>query len=261
VRPKRIYVFGLLSVLGAVGVSEARALNDTNGSVSALSRRITDADGIIVTNWATGEPGFGVFITGSNVTRIVKAVSKAKRYANQEHPDWEWDWQLRFHQGSNFLAAICFARDTFLADGVYRDATGALAQVYRDSVNQEYVARVYKEEDKEFAETTKAEAREWLRSPLHSILGEDKKKVLKYVNEFYATGASNVFIADIKKQANENTLLENAEYLCVVLPSDTKARRKVFRVHRRAVLEWGFDADDDVGQKYTWYPIDWHDVK
>ncbi len=221
-----MHVFRLLFILGALSGLEASSLGDTNGPVPLLSRRIAVADRIIATNWTAvqfGEPGFGFLITGDKVKRIVKAVSEAKHYANQEHPDWEWDWQLRFCNGTNLLAAVCFAR---------------------------------------FADTSKAEAREWLKSPLHTILGEDNKKVLKYVNEFYAAGARKVFIADIRKQANgKNLPTENAKYLCVVLPSATKARSRVFRVHWRAVHEWGFDADDDVGQKYTWYPIDWHDLK
>jgi hypothetical protein len=124
------------------------------------------------------------------------------------------------------------------------------------------VSRVYRDEDKEFAESQKAEAKDWLKSPLHTILGEDKKRALKYVNDFYAAGAPKVFVAEIETQMNgKNPPRENAKYLCVVLPTDRDTRRKVFRVHWQAVREWGFDADDDVGQKYTWYPIDWHDLK
>src|SRR5689334_2837102 len=89
-------------------------------ATNALSERIALADHIVATNWAAagfgGQP-FSIPITGDKVKAIVKAVSTATHYANQEHPDWEWDWQLRFYEGTNLLAAICFARDTFLTDG------------------------------------------------------------------------------------------------------------------------------------------------
>jgi hypothetical protein len=267
------FKFSFIGVL-ALG-SQFAALCGTNSHTTTsapvaqtnapLAKRIAAADRIIATNWAAsqvGEPGFGVAIPGEKVKAIVKAVSRATHYENQEHPDWEWDWQLRFYNGTTFLASICFARDTFLTDGVCRDPSGVLERVYRNSVNQEYVARVYKDEDKDFAESKKAEARTWLKSPLHTILGEDKKKVLRYVDDFYAAGALKVFVADIETQTNgKNPPTEHAKYLCVVLPKDEDSRHQVFRVHWQAVREWGFDADDDVGQKYTWYPIDWHDLK
>jgi hypothetical protein len=254
-----------LSLAGPLSALQASALADTNAPLAALAHRIAPADHIIATNWAAaqfGDPGFGFSITGEKVKAIVKAVSAANRYSTQEHPDCEWDWQLRFYNGTNFLAAIYFAQDTFLTDGQCRDDTGILERAYRDACNREYVSRVYKDEDKDFADSKKADARAWLKSPLHTIPGEDKKKVLRYVNAFYAAGALKVFVADIDTRMNgKNPPTENAKYLCVVLPADEDTRREVFRVHWQAVREWGFDADDDVGQKYTWYPIDWHDLK
>ncbi len=259
-----IFRFTIIGVLALA--LQFSALCDTNSSpVGALAERIAATDRIIATNWAAagfGEQPFSIPIPGDKVKGIVRAVSGATFYANQEHPNWEWDWQLRFYKGTNLLAAIYFAGDTFLTDGVYRDPTGALERVYRDSSNREYVSRVYKDEDKDFAESKKAEAKAWLKSPLHAILGQDKKKVLRYVNDFYGAGALKVFVADIETHMNgKNIPAESAKYLCVVLPTDEDARRRVFRVHWEAVREWGFDADDDVGQKYTWYPIDWHDLK
>jgi hypothetical protein len=234
-------------------------------AVDALAQRITATDRIIVTNWAAagfGEQPFSIAVPGDKVQGIVRAVSAAAFYSNQEHPNWEWGWQLRFYRGTNLLAAIYFAGDTFLADGVYRDPTGALERVYRDSSNREYAARVYKDDDKDFAASKKAEAKAWLKSPLHTVVGQDKKKVLRYVNDFYGAGALKVFVTDIETHVNgKNLAAESARYLCVVLPADEEARSRVFRVHREAVREWGFDADNDVGQKYTWYPMDWHDLK
>ena len=256
-------VLRLLFILGALSELEGSALSDTNGPLSVLAQRIAVTDRIIATNWAAsmfGEAGFCIPITGEKVKGIVKAVSEATHFANQEHPAFEWDWELRFYRGTNFLAAICLKGDTFLTDGVYHDPTGMLEQVYRNLVNREYLARVYGDEDKSFADAVKAEAKKWLGSPTHRILGEDKRKVVKYVNEFYAAGAARVFVADIKTRPNgKNTPWENAKYLCVVLPGDPEARRRVFRVHSQAVREWCNDADDDVGQKYLWYRVDWHD--
>jgi hypothetical protein len=240
--------------------SQLSALCGTDPSpLAGLAQRIAAADRIIVTNWAAsrfGELGFGIPIPAEKVRGIVKAVSTATHCGHQEHPDWEWGWQLRFYRGTNFLAAICFKQDTFLANGVYRDPTGLLERVYHRSVKQQYVSQGQKDADEEFAESKKAEAKAWLKSPLHTIPGEDKKKVRRYVNEFYGAGASKVFVADLLE--GENPLTEDASYLCVALPKDEHARRKVFRVHWRAVREWGFDADGDVGQKYTWYPIGGH---
>lgn len=259
-----IFKFTLIGVL--VFASQFSALGEADpSSVEALAPRITVTDRIVVTNWAAagfGEQPFSLLISGNRVKGIVKAVSAATFYAKQEHPDCEWDWQLLFCKGTNILAPIKFARDTFLADGVYRDPTGALERVYRDSSNREYVSRVYKDEENDFAESKKAEAKAWLKSPLHTILGQDKKRVLRFVNDFYAAGALKVFVADIDTHLNgKNPSAENAKYLCVVLPSDEHVRHKVFQVHWRAAREWGFDADDDVGQKYTWYPIDGQDLK
>src|SRR6266851_757198 len=99
----RLIVF--LAALSGLGAS---ALGDTNGPLSLVSQRIAVADRIVATNWVAsedGEPGFGISIAGDKVKRIVKAVSAATRYRNQEHPDSEWDWQLRFYIGTNLLAA------------------------------------------------------------------------------------------------------------------------------------------------------------
>jgi hypothetical protein len=254
----------ILFILGTLSGLEAQAFSSTNDPISGLAERVAVADRIIATNWAAaeiGEPGFARTIAAEWIKAVVKALSAATFYRNQEHPDWEWDWQLRLYKGTNFLAAICFRQDTFLTDDdVWRDATGLLERLYRDLENQEYVARVYKDESKEFADASKAEAKQWLRSPTHRIVGEDKRKVLKYVHEFYTAGAARVFVTDIKTHLNgKNPPWENARYLCVVLPHDSEARHKVFRVHWQAVREWCLDADDDVGQKYLWYRIDWHD--
>lgn len=254
---------------------QSRTFADTNQASLApasipklladLAKRINSADSITISNWTDtmfGQPPFTDKVSSNDVAKVVHAVSSATFAGGQEHPECEWDWKLMFYQGTNFLAGICFNGGSFLTDGVWNDESGVLGNLYRKTSNRQYVARVYGNEDKDFNESKKAEAREWLKSPLHTILAEDKKKVLKFVDAFYAVGAKKVYIADIETHFNgKNPPTENGKYLLVVTPQDEETRRKFFVVHWEAVTTWGFDADDDVGQKYTWYPIDWHDIK
>ncbi|MGA2281467.1 MAG: hypothetical protein ABSG80_14325 [Verrucomicrobiota bacterium] len=258
-------MFGLQSWTFARTNDTASASVSIPKPLAALAQSVAPTDRIIVTNWAGtgfGESPFTVTVATNDVKKVVRAISLAKFVGGQEHPNWEWGWKLLFYQGTNLLAAVCFNGGSFLTDGVWNDESGVLGTICANASNREYLARVYGDEDKDFNESKKAEAREWLKSPLHTILGEDKKKVLKFVNDFYAAGAKKVYVADIEMHLNgKNPPKENAKYLLVVLPQDKETRRKFFVVHWKAVKAWGFDADDDVGQKYTWYPIDWHDIK
>jgi hypothetical protein len=254
---------------------QSRTLAETNQTTAAavsipkplanLTKRINSANSIIVSNWTEtrfGQPPYTVMVASNDVMKVIHAVSTATFVGGQEHPDWEFDWKLLFYQETNLLGEICFNGGSFLTDGVWNDESGVLGKIYRKASNREYLARVYGDEEKDFNESKKAEAREWLKSPLHTILAEDKKKVLKFVDEFYATGAKKVYIADIETHFNgKNPPTENGKYLLVVTPQEEEIRRKFFVVHWEAVKAWGFDGDDDVGQKYTWYPIDWHDIR
>jgi hypothetical protein len=230
-----------------------------------LAKRIMLTDSIIVSNWADtkfGQPPFTVTVSSNDVAKVVRAVSSATFAGGQEHPDWEFGWKVMFYQGTNFLAGICCGGDSFLRDGVWNDGSGILGKICGKAHNRQYLSQVYGDEDKDFNESKKTEAKKWLKSPLHTILGEDKKKVLKFVDKFYDAGAKEVFIADIETHFNgKNPPTETGKYLLVVTPQDEETRKKFFVAHWEAVVAWGFDGDDDVGQKYTWYPIDWHDIK
>jgi len=228
--------------------------------LAVLLQRIAKTDRIISSNWCCpGErqPGYSFQVGTDDVRRIVQAVSAASYVKGQEHPDFEWPWELQFYAGTNLLSSIRCWGDTFLLNGVYRDASGVVAEISRDSYKREYRSRVYWDEEKDFADSKKAEAKQWLKSSLHAIRGQDRKKVVRFVDDFYAAGAAKVFVADVQKQdIGKTSASENAKFLCVVLPSDRETRRNLFRVHWRAANEFGLDADDDVGQKYTWYPFD-----
>ena len=214
---QRTCIYSVLLLLGVL--SRTEAYDNTNPPLAVVAKHILMADRIIATNWAAaqfGEKGFGFPITGERVKGIVNAVSAATYVGFQEHPDWEWKWQLQFYTGTNFLDAVCVGGDTLLANAVYRDASGVLEQTCKDCANQQEVATVYKGEGKEFADAVKAEAKQWLHSPTHKIIGEDKQKVVRYVSAFYAAGAAQVFVTDIKVHPNgKNPAWENAKYLCV----------------------------------------------
>lgn len=221
-----------------------------------LAQRIINADRVVVTNDSPGATPSGFAVEGSEVSRIIQAVAGATREGNQPRPDWVWDCVFQFYTGSNRVAAIRFARDTFLADGVCRDSTGVLERLYEDAGKREYLVRIYGDEEKEMARTTKAEAREWLKSPQRVLPGENRTKVAPYVDQFYAAGAPTVYLAGLKKPELGSSFTEGATHLLVELPQNSRARRRVFFVHLRAADEWGGDPEGDVGQKYLWYKLD-----
>lgn len=261
-------IFVAASMLGFQFCSLADT-NETTASISiqnplaTLSQRIAPADRIIVSNWTDtmfGQPPFTVTVASNDIAKIIRAVSSATSGGGQEHPDWEWGWKLMFYQGTNLLAGICFNGGSFLSDGVWNDESGVLGKISGNVSNRQYLAKVYGDEDKDFNESKKAEARKWLKSPLHTIIGEDKKRVLKFVDDFYAAGATKVYLADITTHFNgKNPPTESAKCLLVVTPQDEEARRIFFVVHWQVVKTIGFDGDGDVGQKYTWYLLDWRD--
>ena len=225
-------------------------------TLTNLVDRIAAADRVVVTNWATTDvpdSGFSMSISGDRVGRVVKAVSAARLYRGQEHPNWEYDGELRFYHATNYLAAIYFSGGDFLANGVCHDDTGVLAEVHGDFGKREYYARHYKHEDEAFAAwtKTKAEARQWLKSSLHSVAGGNKKKAIQLVNDFYASGAAKILVCLIDKQAyGKGQPTETARWMIIALPQDPAARRRVFSRAREVPRDW---IDDDVGQKYFWY--------
>jgi hypothetical protein len=219
-----------------------------------LARRIADTDHIVATNWfdAThGDLGFGVSISDDKVGKIVRAVSAAKKYPNLPVTSSIWDWELQFYKGTNRLDTIRFQGSVFLADGEYDDETDVLEKVHQDLVNRVFAANLNKEGNKYFSATNKAEAKQWLKKPSHTPFKESKKKVARFVEDFYDSGATKVFVADLETSSNGQT--EIAKSLIVVLPRDSASRHKVFSVATRASREWWNDPDGDVGQMYLFY--------
>jgi len=260
-------------VIAIMFVSQIRTFADTNQAaispipkpLAVLATQINSANSIIVSNWADtmfGQLPFTITVPSNEVSKVIQAISLATFVANQEHPDWEYGWKMMFYRGTNLLTGIYCNGGSFLTDGVWSDESGVLGKICGKAHNDQYRARVYGDEDKDFNESRKVEAKAWLNSPLHSIRGEDKKKVLKFVNQFYGAGAKKVYIAGIETHFNgKNPPTETGQFILVVLPQDEEARQKFFIAHWEAVQAWGFDAEDDIGQKYTWYPIDWSDIK
>ena len=230
-----------------------------------LAKRISSADGIIVSNWTDtvfGQTPFTFKVSCNDVAKAIQAVSSAAYVGGQEHPDWEFGWKLMFYHGTNFVAGISCGGSSFLTGGVWIDDTGVLGKICGNASNRQYLARVYGDEDKDFNESIKAEAKEWLKSPLHRVRDVDKKTVRKYANDFYAAGAKRVYVTDIEAHFNgKNPPTETGKYLLVVVPEDEAIRKKIFIVHWEVVKAIGFDGDGDVGQKYSWYPIDWNVFK
>lgn len=243
------------SPLESVLSGQFQAEKDAETDLLKLKQRIARADHILATNWATGNPGFSNCISDGRVVKIIKAVSDAKPSGKPARSSIAYDWKFDFFAGTNCLGTIWFNKEAFVAPAEFRDESGVLGDVYQGLVKQEYYSRVYKDEEKAFASATKAEARAWLKVSSHSI-SKEKGKVIQVVDDFYVSGAVNVYIAGIEKAVkNQGKAGESGNSLVVVLPSSPEARRKVFAVHWRVVPEFGIDADDDVGQKYLWYPF------
>jgi hypothetical protein len=96
-----------------------------------LAAQIASADRVVCTNFLSSEdePKVSLAVSGERVKKIVKAVSRAKRL--QLGTNSMWDWQLRFYAGTNFLAAIRFQADVFLAEnGEFADESGELEKLY-----------------------------------------------------------------------------------------------------------------------------------
>jgi hypothetical protein len=266
---------GILRLLILVSYTTAQclAVDSTNspapegdrapGGLQMLLSHIAAADRVVATNWVGGgidEKPFSMLLPPEVMGKIANAFSIARNAGAQEHPDLEWDWQLQFYAGAKRTDVVCFNRGSFLAHGVWQDETGVLEKIYSDCARQEYLNRIYKDEEKDFAAEKKVEAKRWLKSSLHLPYRENKAKVLRYVNAFYSAGAVEVLMANLRKRAiGKAQPLEEARLMLVVLPQTSEARRKVFDVVREAPREWMNDPDPDVGQKYLWYSFDWNE--
>jgi len=107
--------------------------------------------------------------------------------------------------------------------------------------------------EKVMAATNKAEARQWLKdSSRHLIFKGDRKEVVKLVEDFYKAGATKVFICDIESHDGN----DYAGGLLIVLPKDSDARGKVFKVAEKADTAFENDPTKDEGQKYIYYAFD-----
>jgi hypothetical protein len=113
-------------------------------------------------------------------------------------------------------------------------------------------ARVDKHGEEVMASSAKAEARQWMKQPSHIFFKADPKEVAKFVEEFYAAGATQVLIADIE----EHQGTQYGEALLVVLPKDAAARAKLFEVGARADTAFQNDPVSDKKQKYLYYSLD-----
>lgn len=112
--------------------------------------------------------------------------------------------------------------------------------------------RVDKHGDEIMASTTKGEAREWMKQPSHIFFKENPKDVAKFVEDFYAAGATQVLIGDVEEHDGK----QFAGCLLVVLPTDAAARAKLFEVGARADTAFQNDPISDKKQKYLYYAFD-----
>jgi len=106
--------------------------------------------------------------------------------------------------------------------------------------------------EKVMASSAKAEARKWLQQRSHCFFKTDRGDVVRFVEEFYGAGATEVLIGDIE----EGQGAELGQSLLVVLPNDVSARAKLFEIGLRADDAFQCDHVSDKGQKYLYYSLD-----
>jgi hypothetical protein len=100
----------ILSILVGWGSWHCPAVDGTNspslggdGAVSGLRMllaHVAVADRVVATNWVGGgldEKPFSISLSSDAMKKITNALSTARSVGAQEHPDFEWDWQLRFY--------------------------------------------------------------------------------------------------------------------------------------------------------------------
>jgi hypothetical protein len=112
--------------------------------------------------------------------------------------------------------------------------------------------RIDKHGDEIMASSAKGEARDWMKQPSHISFEKDPKGLEKFVEDFYAAGATQVLIGDIEEHDGK----QFAGSLLVVLPKDSAARAKIFEVGARANTAFQEDPVTDKGQKYLYYSFD-----
>ena len=135
-----LFTFTLFLVTVCSGLAQTNTTVPPTGSTPTnLAHLIASADHIIITNrFADRETqyrGFSLFISGSRVSKIVAAVSAAKR--NQWETDSVWDWEMQFFRATNRLAKVDFQGSYFLAEnGEYYDGSGVLDKLYSELLDR-----------------------------------------------------------------------------------------------------------------------------
>src|SRR4051812_21126164 len=92
------------------------------------------------------------------------------------------------------LIALAFA------GGCDKNKAGSTASGSDDSEGS-LETRVDRHGDEIMASMAKAEARAWMKQPKHVFFKVEPKQVGQFVEEFYAAGATQVFICDIEEVA------------------------------------------------------------
>jgi hypothetical protein len=135
-----LFTFILVLVTVCNGQAQINIVVPPAGSEPTnLALLIARADHIIITNRAANQVpkyrGFSLLISGPRVSKIVAAVSSAKR--NQAETDSEWDWEMQFFRATNYLATVDFQGRMFLAEnGEYEDQTGELDRLYTELLHR-----------------------------------------------------------------------------------------------------------------------------
>ena len=91
--------------------------------------RIAAANLIVVTR---EDSQFSYALSGDKASRIVDAISSGRALTGPLIPRIQCDWELRFYEGTNFLASVYFAESFYSGDGelLYKDESGALGKLY-----------------------------------------------------------------------------------------------------------------------------------
>jgi hypothetical protein len=109
----------------------------------------------------------------------------------------------------------------------------------------------------EMLASTKAEALEWLRGGSESSfrnLGEMETtdESIAFAQRFYDLGAESVLACKIAEYDEG----QNSGHLLIQLPSDDRARERLFAAHREHAESMGFEGEPDEGQEYLFMMLD-----
>ena len=110
---------------------------------------------------------------------------------------------------------------------------------------------------REMLASNKAEAIEWLRAGSRSSfrnLGEIEttEESIAFAQRFYDLGAESVLACKIMKYH----VGQNSGHLLIQLPSDHRARKRLFAAHGEHAESMGFEGEPDEGQKFLFMMLD-----